>query len=207
VELEHRVRHEDRERLEPVAGRRGAPQFPDLREERGFERREQALDQRATGRVHGGSKPPWQGAKYKAKNAKQRRCAGHFTLSASQFALSLFVFRAARDKMDEARIGGENAVVITVCVGSSCHVRGSHEILQRYSDIIAEHRLKDQVSLRGSFCMERCAEGVNMDIDGEPLSAHNLKDAERIFQDKVLSKLRPEPRAVSADGREPAAQS
>ncbi len=92
-------------------------------------------------------------------------------------------------------------MVITVCVGSSCHVRGSHEILQRYSDIIAEHHLKDQVSLRGSFCMERCAEGVNMDIDGEPLSAHSLADAERIFHDKVLAKLRPEPRAVSADGR------
>ena len=91
-------------------------------------------------------------------------------------------------------------MVITVCVGSSCHVRGSHEILQRYTDLIIEHRLKDQVSLRGSFCMERCAEGVNMDIDGEPLSAQSLKDAERIFHDKVLSKLRPESRAVSADG-------
>ncbi len=103
--------------------------------------------------------------------------------------------------MDQAGIGGENAVVITVCVGSSCHVRGSHEILQRYSVIIAEHHLKDQVSLRGSFCMERCAEGVNMDIDGEPLSAHSLADAERIFRDKVLARLRPEPRAVSADGQ------
>jgi NADH:ubiquinone oxidoreductase subunit E len=100
--------------------------------------------------------------------------------------------------MDEAGIGGGNAVVITVCVGSSCHVRGSHEILKRYSDIIAEHRLKDQVSLRGSFCMERCAEGVNMDIDGEPVSAKTLKDAERIFHDKILSKLRPEPAAAES---------
>ena len=55
VEPEHRVRHEDRERPEPVAGRRRAPQFPDLREERGFERREQSLDQRAAGRFHRGS--------------------------------------------------------------------------------------------------------------------------------------------------------
>ena len=81
-------------------------------------------------------------------------------------------------------------MVITVCVGSSCHVRGSHEILQRYSDLIAEHQLKDRVSLRGSFCMERCTEGVNMDIDGEPLSAQTLQEAERIFQEKVLGKLR-----------------
>ena len=98
-------------------------------------------------------------------------------------------------------------MVITVCVGSSCHVRGSHDILQRYGDLIAEHRLKEQVSLRGSFCMERCAEGVNMDIDGEPLSAKSLKDAERIFHDKVLSKLRPESRVVPTEGRELAAES
>lgn len=93
-------------------------------------------------------------------------------------------------------------MVITVCVGSSCHVRGSHEILQRYSDLIAEHQLKDRVNLRGSFCMERCTEGVNMDIDGEPLSAQTLQGAERIFQEKVLGKLSPESRAMSADGRE-----
>jgi hypothetical protein len=118
-----------------------------------------------------------------------RRAILHFPVCNLHF--SLFVFRDGRDKMDRAGIGGGNAVVITVCVGSSCHVRGSHEILQRYSEIIAEHRLKEQVSLRGSFCMERCTEGVNMDIDGEPLSAHSLKEAERIFHDKVLSKLRP----------------
>ena len=98
-------------------------------------------------------------------------------------------------------------MVITVCVGSSCHVRGSHEILQRYGEIIARHRLKDQVTLRGSFCMERCAEGVNMDIDGEPLRAQSLKEAERIFQEKVLSKLRPELRAAGADGTEATAES
>jgi NADH-quinone oxidoreductase subunit G len=69
-------------------------------------------------------------------------------------------------------------------------VRGSHEILQRYSDLIAEHQLKDQVNLRGSFCMERCTEGVNMDIDGEPLSAQTLQEAERIFQEKVLGRLK-----------------
>jgi NADH-quinone oxidoreductase subunit G len=72
-------------------------------------------------------------------------------------------------------------------------VRGSHEILQRYSDLITRHRLQEQVTLRGSFCMERCSEGVNLDIDGAPLHAQSLQDAERIFHELVLSKLRPEP--------------
>ena len=79
-------------------------------------------------------------------------------------------------------------MVITVCVGSSCHVRGSHEIIQRYLQLIDEHHLKDRVTLKGSFCMDRCKEGVNMEIDGEPLSAQTLAEAEKIFQEKVLAK-------------------
>jgi hypothetical protein len=101
--------------------------------------------------------------------------------------------------VERLRIGGGTAVVITVCVGSSCHVRGSHEILQRFTDLIAEHRLKEQVSLRGSFCMERCTEGVNMDIDGEPLSAQTLQEAERIFQEKVLARVSPRSHGVHGE--------
>ena len=82
-------------------------------------------------------------------------------------------------------------MVITVCVGSSCHVRGSHEIIRRYEQLISDHQLKDQVTLKGRFCMERCAEGVNMDIDGEPASAQTLQEAERIFQEKVLPRVSP----------------
>ena len=89
-------------------------------------------------------------------------------------------------------------MVITVCVGSSCHVRGSHEIIRRYEQLIGDHHLKDQVTLKGCFCMDRCAEGVNMDIDGEPLSAQTLQEAERIFQEKVLDKLRPEKKELTA---------
>jgi len=90
-------------------------------------------------------------------------------------------------------------VVITVCVGSSCHVRGSHEIIRRYEQLIVEHHVKDEVTLKGCFCMERCTEGVNMDIDGEPLSAQTLQDAERIFQEKVLARVSPRSHGVHGD--------
>jgi NADH:ubiquinone oxidoreductase subunit E len=80
-------------------------------------------------------------------------------------------------------------LTITVCVGSSCHVRGARDIIQRYGKLIAERKLGDRVQLKGSFCMDRCTEGVNMEIDGEPLSAKTLQEAERIFEEKVLAKL------------------
>ena len=78
-------------------------------------------------------------------------------------------------------------VTITVCVGSSCHVRGARKIIQRYEELIAERDLGDTVALKGSFCMDRCTEGVNMEINGEPLNAQTLDEAERIFEEKVMA--------------------
>ena len=56
---------------------------------------------------------------------------------------------------------------ITVCVGSSCHVKGSHEVVARLEQLITEHQLKDQVEMTGTFCIGRCQEGVCVLVDGE----------------------------------------
>ena len=80
-------------------------------------------------------------------------------------------------------------VTITVCVGSSCHVRGARAIIKRYARLIEERNLGEKVILKGSFCMDRCAEGVNLEINGEPLSAQTVAEAERIFEDKVVAEF------------------
>ena len=80
-------------------------------------------------------------------------------------------------------------VTITVCVCSSCHIRGARRIIERYSELIASRRLKDDVLLKGSFCMDRCTEGVNMEINGKPFSARSLEDAERLFEEEVMPVL------------------
>ncbi|MEE1013623.1 MAG: (2Fe-2S) ferredoxin domain-containing protein, partial [Clostridia bacterium] len=49
---------------------------------------------------------------------------------------------------------------ITVCIGSSCHLKGSRQIVEQLQYLIAENNLKDKVSLGGTFCMGKCAEGV-----------------------------------------------
>ena len=60
---------------------------------------------------------------------------------------------------------------ITVCVGSSCHVKGSHEVVARLEQLITEHQLKDQVEMTGTFCIGRCQEGVCVLVDGEFVQA------------------------------------
>jgi len=80
-------------------------------------------------------------------------------------------------------------ITVTVCVGSSCHVRGARDIIQLFKRLIEEEGLQDKVRLKGSFCMERCTEGVNMDIDGEILSARSVDEAHEIFHERVTRKL------------------
>lgn len=56
---------------------------------------------------------------------------------------------------------------ITMCIGSSCHVHGSHSVVEQIQKLIAEHKLEDKVELGSTFCMGRCREGVCVTVDGE----------------------------------------
>ena len=49
---------------------------------------------------------------------------------------------------------------ITVCIGSSCHVRGSRQVVEQLQDLIRDHNLSDEVELCGAFCMGQCQLGV-----------------------------------------------
>ena len=77
-------------------------------------------------------------------------------------------------------------ITVTVCVGSSCHLKGAREVIVRFNELLAEHGLKDKVELKGSFCMERCGEGINWQIDDEPLTSATCEDAVQILRERVL---------------------
>lgn len=51
---------------------------------------------------------------------------------------------------------------ITVCVGSSCHLKGSHKVIQELQYIIDEKELHDDVVVKAAFCMKHCREGVSL---------------------------------------------
>ena len=55
---------------------------------------------------------------------------------------------------------------VTVCIGSSCHLKGSRQVVEKLQQLIAENNLKDKVDLGGTFCLGRCQEGVCTTVDG-----------------------------------------
>jgi len=78
--------------------------------------------------------------------------------------------------------------VITVCVGSACHLKGSHEIINFFKDAIKNAHLDGEVELKGTFCMDKCTEGVNILIDEELFHASSVDDAQQIFNVEIIQK-------------------
>ena len=75
---------------------------------------------------------------------------------------------------------------VTVCVGSSCHIKGARQVIMKFDELIKEHALQTRVELKGSFCMERCGEGLNWQIDDEDLSSATVEDAVATFTERIV---------------------
>lgn len=81
-------------------------------------------------------------------------------------------------------------MTVTICIGSSCHLKGSRDIVAKLQKLIAEHGLEDQVRLNGSFCNGSCVNGVVVTIDGqEEIHSVSPDNTELFFQDEILSRL------------------
>ena len=48
---------------------------------------------------------------------------------------------------------------VIVCIGSSCHIKGSRQVVEELQYLIAQNNLGDKVELGGTFCMGKCQEG------------------------------------------------
>lgn len=77
---------------------------------------------------------------------------------------------------------------VTICIGSSCHLKGSKKIIEKLQELVAENNLKDQVELAGKFCMGNCAEGVCVSI-GEDIFSVQPDHVQEFFNDEVLTRL------------------
>lgn len=78
---------------------------------------------------------------------------------------------------------------ITICIGSSCHLKGSRQIVEQLQYLVAENNLKDKVELSGTFCMGNCVNGVNVTVDDKfySLSPETTKD---FFEKEILPKVK-----------------
>lgn len=82
-------------------------------------------------------------------------------------------------------------MVIEICVGSSCHLKGSHDIVELMQKAIADNGLEADVTLAGSFCTGKCnRDGVTITVDDEIFTGITKENFKEFFNDKILSKLK-----------------
>lgn len=79
---------------------------------------------------------------------------------------------------------------IYICVGSSCHLKGSYDIIQLMKEAITMHSLDNRVNLSAAFCLGHCTDGVSVKIDEDIICGVSKDNFQEFFQEKILSKFK-----------------
>ncbi len=81
-------------------------------------------------------------------------------------------------------------IFVQICVGSSCHLKGSQEIVDRFQAAVEQHHLEDRVILSGSFCIGKCnRNGVTVQIDDEIHTGITPENFSTFFRENILNRL------------------
>lgn len=75
-----------------------------------------------------------------------------------------------------------------VCIGSSCHLKGSYNVINIFQQMIEEKALHDKIEMKAQFCMKQCQRGVSVAIDDEVFSV-SPEGAREFFQNTVLPRI------------------
>ena len=77
---------------------------------------------------------------------------------------------------------------VTVCIGSSCHIKGSRQVVEQLQQLIADNGLKEKVDLGGTFCMGKCQQGVCVTVDDQFHSV-SPETVEQFFETEIKAKV------------------
>ncbi len=79
-------------------------------------------------------------------------------------------------------------IKITVCIGSSCHIKGSRQVVEQLQYLISENSLSDKVELGGTFCMGRCQQGVCVTVN-DTFHSVTPETVSDFFNSEILAKI------------------
>ncbi len=82
---------------------------------------------------------------------------------------------------------------IDVCVGSSCHLKGSYRIIELFKKHLKENNLTESVELKAAFCLGRCTSGVTVRIDNEIICSVCAENFLQFFDTHVLKNSKKAP--------------
>lgn len=79
-------------------------------------------------------------------------------------------------------------VTISICIGSACHLKGAHGVLNAFAALLAKYQIQSSIDIEGSFCQGCCTEGVVIKINDEIITNVSKEKVYDIFITKVLGR-------------------
>jgi NADH:ubiquinone oxidoreductase subunit E len=80
-------------------------------------------------------------------------------------------------------------LLITICVGSSCSIRGSDELASELFRLIEKEKLEGLVDIVGAFCMDACSKGVSVRVGDREFSGIRPQQAEEFFYNEIIGHI------------------
>ena len=81
-------------------------------------------------------------------------------------------------------------LVVQICVGSSCHLKGSQQIVELMQKAVEEYNLDGEVVLVGSFCVGKCnREGVTVQVDDDVHVGITPQNFKEFFANNILNRI------------------
>ena len=77
---------------------------------------------------------------------------------------------------------------VTICIGSSCHIKGSRLVVEKLQDLIAANDLGEKIELGGTFCMGNCQKGVSVSVDDAYFSV-TPENVVEFFEKEIFARV------------------
>ena len=82
-------------------------------------------------------------------------------------------------------------IVVQICVGSSCHLKGSAQIVELMQKAVADNNIESEVTLAGSFCIGKCNRvGVTVQVDDDIHTGITVENFREFFTENILRKVK-----------------
>jgi NADH-quinone oxidoreductase subunit G len=95
---------------------------------------------------------------------------------------------------------GAERIPVSVCIGTSCHLRGSQKLLKALMHHVDDQDLGEQVEIQATFCMEACDRGPTVRVAGHVLNRASLDGVKELIEKARKGELEPVPALETAAG-------
>ena len=76
---------------------------------------------------------------------------------------------------------------VSVCIGSSCHKKGSYRVQERLKELVDQNGLSGKVQFTSAFCLGHCKDGITVSIDDEIITGVGMGNVDQVFEEFILN--------------------